>query len=243
MNPAEKDSLAEYIALQSLMSGSVLIGPDFGGSRARQEVQSASRVPLIVWSSLPFSRPDFLRRLGAAVGRLAAAKGVQLLVGIATAGIPLAVAASLESGIPSVILRPTLKSHGPLRQIDGQYEAGSKALVVDNFLNTGATVLRAIDILEDSGLVVQGIVCVELGGMAPLPRRILAHDLTWYISLAQKVALMAKMGYFPGGTAGHVLDYIAAPHDFFAGSPKYRAYIDALSRAPDLSFVVRPGGP
>lgn len=72
------------------------------------------------------------------------------------AGIPLGAIALVSSmadklGKSQITPRLDEKTHGQVRKIDGFYEKGKVALVVDDLVTTADSKLEAIKILEDNG--------------------------------------------------------------------------------------------
>jgi orotate phosphoribosyltransferase len=95
------------------------------------------------------------------------------VVGIALGGVPLAVALSAASGVRTSFYRPTPKTYGTCRQIEADAVNGSRVVVVDDVIRSGAQVLRAAKILGEAGATVVAAVCVldrELGGRERLER-------------------------------------------------------------------------
>lgn len=79
---------------------------------------------------------------------------------VALGGVPVAVAVSLETGLPLVIIRKETKDYGTKGQIVGEIERGRSALLVEDVTTTGGSVLKAIKILRDEGLVIRHVISV-----------------------------------------------------------------------------------
>lgn len=105
--------------------------------------------------------------------------GGTYFAGVALGGCPLATGASLasltlsekrdDSGrydhdhLPvwsALYVRPEAKDHGTGKLIEGQFEKGDAVVLLEDVLTTGASTLRAIQALQDSGLQVKGVVVV-----------------------------------------------------------------------------------
>src|SRR3990172_4623852 len=76
------------------------------------------------------------------------------------AGVPIAVAVSLETGIPFVMIRKEVKEYGTKGQIVGDPERGKSAVLVEDVTTSGDSVLKALKILRDEGLEVRHVVVV-----------------------------------------------------------------------------------
>jgi orotate phosphoribosyltransferase len=121
------------------------------------------------------TRPDLLRKLGAAIAaqvREYEPEAVRLAAPELGA-VPLAAAASLESGLPFVIVRGERKEYGTGNRIEGPWEPGELVCLVEDVVTAGGAALDAVVALREAGLVVSTAVCVvdrEEGGADALAR-------------------------------------------------------------------------
>ncbi len=101
------------------------------------------------------SRPALLRKIGDAMGSLIGREipRADRLVGIAMAGIPIAVAASLSTGIPAAFTRkPTggsATSYGEHAQVEGELLDGDSAILIDDVVTRFESKLEAMRQLEN----------------------------------------------------------------------------------------------
>lgn len=79
---------------------------------------------------------------------------------VALGGVPIAVAVSLETGLPLVIVRKETKDYGAKGQIIGDPKPGSSIILVEDVTTTGGSVLKAIKILKEEGLKVHYVLVV-----------------------------------------------------------------------------------
>ncbi|MEA2574983.1 MAG: uridine monophosphate synthetase [Chloroflexia bacterium] len=106
------------------------------------------------------SYPSLLRKVATLMAQTMQDAGVQpdLLVGIAEAGIPLAVALSQHTGIPAGYVRSSAKQHGTKRMVEGAWQPGATAVLVDDVVSDGASKLEVLGHLQEAGLQVRDIV-------------------------------------------------------------------------------------
>lgn len=83
-----------------------------------------------------------------------------LLAGVATAGIAWGAMAADQLKLPFIYVRPKAKEHGLGNQIEGFFEQGQKTVVIEDLVSTGKSSLQVVDLLEQSGLEVAGMVSI-----------------------------------------------------------------------------------
>ena len=121
------------------------------------------------------TRPDILRALGERIAAEveAHAPDATRLAAPELGAVALAAAASLESGLPFVIVRKEAKEYGTGNRLEGPYEAGECVCLVEDVVTSGGALLESIEAVRAVGLVVHTAVCVvdrEEGGADALAR-------------------------------------------------------------------------
>ena len=82
------------------------------------------------------------------------------LAGVELGAVPLAVAASLETGLPYVIVRRTAKDHGTGRAVEGRLSAGERIVLIEDVVTTGSQAVEAAEGLVEAGVEVVAILAV-----------------------------------------------------------------------------------
>lgn len=114
--------------------------------------------PFYVDLRLLVSHPAVLAQAAHELLRCSAGIPYDRIAGIPYAGLPLAIAMSLESGKPLVYPRKEAKAYGTKRQVEGELAPGDRALVVDDVITTGGAKIEAVEPLRQAGLVVEDII-------------------------------------------------------------------------------------
>jgi orotate phosphoribosyltransferase len=81
--------------------------------------------------------------------------------------VPLAVALSLRTGIPFIMVRKEKKDHGTGKLIEGQLNPGEKVLVVEDVITSAGSAVYAVETLRQAGAnvgTVMSVVDREEGG-------------------------------------------------------------------------------
>jgi orotate phosphoribosyltransferase len=122
------------------------------------------------------TRPDLLGPLG---GLIAAAvrdhaPGAVRLAGPELGAVALAAAASLESGLPFLIVRKEAKDYGTANRLEGVFETGERVCLVEDVVTSAGAALEAVEALREAGLEVETAICVldrEEGGAEALSKK------------------------------------------------------------------------
>lgn len=121
------------------------------------------------------TRPDLLRALGAEIAARVKEHepDTDLLAGPELGAVALAAAASLELGLPFLIVRDEAKQYGTANRLEGAYEQGKCVCLVEDVVTSGGAAVAAVEALREAGLVCRTAVCVvdrDEGGADALAR-------------------------------------------------------------------------
>ncbi|MDA4125477.1 MAG: orotate phosphoribosyltransferase [Thaumarchaeota archaeon] len=94
---------------------------------------------------------DVYREVAEQVGE----KNFDVVAGVATAGITISSPLALALKKPMVYVRSEEKGHGLGRRVEGASHPGWKALVVDDLVTTGGSLISAVEALRKGGCVVK----------------------------------------------------------------------------------------
>ena len=89
-------------------------------------------------------------------------KDEKRIAGMELGAVPLAVAVSLESGLPYVIIRKRERSHGTGKLIEGNMKSGERVLLVEDVTTSGSSLVKAGEIIREAkGVVDRALVVVD----------------------------------------------------------------------------------
>ena len=92
---------------------------------------------------------------------------VDRIAGVVLGSVPLAVALSLRTGIPFIMIRKEPKDHGTGKLIEGSLDKGMKVLVIEDVVTSAGSAAYAIEVLRKTGADVEHVLSVvdrEEGG-------------------------------------------------------------------------------
>ena len=90
---------------------------------------------------------------------------VEVIMGTATAGIPMAALAADVMGIPMGYVRSDAKKHGKQNQIEGRLIPGQKVVIVEDLISTGGSVKAVVDALREAGAEILGVAAIFTYGL------------------------------------------------------------------------------
>jgi len=121
------------------------------------------------------TRPEVLAPLGEALAEAVREHepDADRLAGPELGAVALAAAASLESGLPFLIVRSRAKEYGTANRIEGAFDHGDCVCLVEDVVTSGGAAIEAVEALRNAGLRVSNAICVvdrEEGGVDELAR-------------------------------------------------------------------------
>src|SRR5574340_1254223 len=145
--PMTRDELARAISAAAYLEG------DFVLSSGRR-----SKYYLDKWRFE--TDPGLLREIAKGLAGLLPSPPPDRIAGIELGGVPLATALSLETGLPSLIVRRQAKEYGTAKEIEGIWNAGERVVLVEDVLTTAGQAITAAHRLTAQGLHVTAILYV-----------------------------------------------------------------------------------
>ncbi len=105
---------------------------------------------------------------------------VDIIAGVATAGIAQGALVADWLELPFCYVRPEPKKHGMGNQIEGYLKAGQKVVLVEDLVSTGGSSLKAVDALREAGANVLGMVSIFTYGFEISKSNFAEKDLKFY---------------------------------------------------------------
>jgi len=142
----------------------------FGRFRLHSGKESRIYIDLRVLVSFP----DALRRATVAYAGALAALHYDLLAATPLAGLPIGTALCLALDRPLIYPRKTAKSYGTGKNVEGRWSIGQTAVVIDDLITSGDSVLETIAAVKAAGLHVHDAVVLidrEQGGREMLAQQ------------------------------------------------------------------------
>lgn len=123
---------------------------------------SGLRSPIYCDNRQTLAYPELRREIAQGLKELIMEQfsNVKLIAGTATAGIPHAAWVSDLMNLPMCYVRSKPKDHGKGNQIEGKVSPGQRAVVVEDLISTGGSVITTVEALREAGCEVLGVVSI-----------------------------------------------------------------------------------
>lgn len=149
--------LAKEVASDLLKIGAIKLKPNEPFIWA-----SGWKSPIYCDNRLSLSYPEIRSKIKTALS-LAISKsfnGIDVIAGVATAGIPQGALVAEDLGLPFIYVRSKPKGHGLQNLIEGKLEKGQKVLLIEDLVSTGGSSLAAAKAIREAGGEVMGMAAI-----------------------------------------------------------------------------------
>lgn len=85
---------------------------------------------------------------------------IELIAGTATAGIPWAAWIADALNLPMIYIRSKPKGHGLKSALEGRFNKGQKAVIIEDLISTGKSSIEAVIHSRNDGLEIQGVLSI-----------------------------------------------------------------------------------
>ncbi|MEF9921373.1 MAG: orotate phosphoribosyltransferase [Anaerovoracaceae bacterium] len=139
----------------------------------------------------------------------------EVLMGTSTAGIAHAAIVGHLMNLPMGYVRGSAKDHGRTNQIEGKLLPGQKVVVVEDLISTAGSAIETVEVLQNAGADVLGIVSIFTYGMQKGIDRMAEKNIK-NVSLCDLDALVlvaAETGYIKELDKNKIINFRNNPAD------------------------------
>ena len=126
----------------------------FGDFTLTSGKKSSYYIDLRIVPSFPHQFRKMIKRLQNNISEKIGLDNFDCLVSVPTSGLVIASALAIETVKPLIYVRNKPKDYGTSKSIEGSFEQGKKALMIDDVATTGGSVVNAIKSLKEAGIVI-----------------------------------------------------------------------------------------
>ncbi len=155
--------------------------------------------------------PGLLRRAAEAYAELLRPLSFDHLAGVPYAALPIGTAVALAMNRPLIYPRKEAKAYGLGKNVEGVFAPGDKAVVIEDVVTSGGSVLSAIETLEGAGLAVSDVVVLidrEQGGPETLAEK--GYRLHAALRMPEILETLQATGRVSAAEVGAVKAYLGS---------------------------------
>ncbi|MDK2825718.1 orotate phosphoribosyltransferase [Methanolobus vulcani] len=104
--------------------------------------------------------PKTLKVIAKEAGKVIKGLDIDSVGGVVLGGVPLATAVSMETDLPLILIRKSAKEYGTGGRFVGDFQKGSKVLLLEDVTTSGGSVMDAIVAIREAGAVVDRVITV-----------------------------------------------------------------------------------
>ena len=123
-------------------------------------LKTGIKSPIYIDLRVLISYPKILKMIASAMIGLTDGLKFDVVGGVPYTALPIATAMSLEKGWPMVYARKEAKDYGTKKMVEGVYPEGAVALIIEDLITSGTSILENVEKFNASGLQVKD--CIVL---------------------------------------------------------------------------------
>lgn len=199
--PTPADAEKEKLILDLFESGCVKFG--------HFTLASGKQSPIYIDLRRVVSFPELFNTAATAYVNMLSRLDCDLVAGVPYAALPLGAVTAWKLGKPLIYSRKEAKTHGTGQNIEGAYQAGQRAVLIEDVITSGGSILAAAETLRAGGLVVEDVVVLvdrEQGGAAALAQEgIRVHAV---LNIYEVLQALKDRGFIDTDTHAGVTAYL-----------------------------------
>ena len=173
-------------------------------------LKSGMQSPIYVDMRRIISYPKLLHHLVDQLAQHVQESAFDLLCGVPYAALPLAAGIALQNAVPMIMPRKEIKMHGTKRSIEGVYAKGQTAIIIEDVVTSGGSILEIVSRLKEEQLRVHDawvVIDREQGAKEKLAR----HGITIYAlyTLSEITDALFAQGIIDATTITNVSTFIS----------------------------------
>jgi uridine monophosphate synthetase len=172
-------------------------------------LKSGLKSPIYIDLRQIITYPKLLEQIGAAYLPILEKLTFDRIAGLPYAAIPIATSVSLQGGYPMIYPRKEVKEYGTKAEIEGAYETGETAVVIDDLATTGGSKFEAIEKLTAAGLKVRDVVVLidrQSGAKEALEQQ--GYRLHAVLTITQLLDYWEKTGTVEAGSIKSTREFL-----------------------------------
>ena len=170
---------------------------------------SGKRSPIYIDLRRVISFPGLFRNVARAYEEIVRGIKFDLIASVPYAALPAGSVVAWQMGVSMIYPRKEVKEHGTGQAIEGSFEPGQIAVLIEDVITTGGSIVTAAEVLRQAGLDLRDVVVLvdrEQGG--DLKMKEIGLSLHSVLKISEIISILKKQNLIDTKTFENVMQYL-----------------------------------
>ena len=170
---------------------------------------SGKQSPIYIDLRRVISFPGLFRKVTQAYAEIVNTLNYDHIASVPYAALPAGSVVAWQLGVSMIYPRKEVKQHGTGQAIEGSFEAGQTAVMIEDVITTGGSIVTAVEVLRQAGIVVKDVVVLvdrEQGGDSKMGE--IGLTLHSVLKIGEIVSVLKQKSLIDAETYKTVMQYI-----------------------------------
>jgi uridine monophosphate synthetase len=170
---------------------------------------SGQQSPIYIDLRRIISFPGLFRKVAQAYAEIVQGLSFDHIASVPYAALPAGSVVAWELGVSMIYPRKEVKQHGTGQAIEGNFEAGQSAILIEDVITTGVSIISAAEVLRNAGLILRDVVVLvdrEQGGLEAMNN--IGLSLYSVLKISEIVSILKVNGKIDVDTFKELNQYI-----------------------------------
>lgn len=171
---------------------------------------SGKQSPIYIDLRRVISFPGLFRKVAQAYAELVQGLKFDHIASVPYAALPAGSVVAWQLGISMIYPRKEVKQHGTGQTIEGSFEAGQTAVLIEDVITTGGSIVSAAEVLRQAGIQLKDVIVLvdrEQGGASKMEE--IDLSLHSVLKISEIVAILKQKGLIDSETFNKVIQYLS----------------------------------
>jgi uridine monophosphate synthetase len=170
---------------------------------------SGKQSPIYIDLRRVISFPGLFRKVALAYAEIVQGYGFDHIASVPYAALPAGSVVAWQLGVSMIYPRKEVKQHGTGQAIEGSFTAGQTAVMIEDVITTGGSIVSAAEVLRQAGIIVKDVVVLvdrEQGGDSKMAE--IGLSLHSVLKISEIVSTLKQKSLIDGDTYKIVMQYL-----------------------------------